>query len=49
MASTDKVILDGYGVTPNETPSPDEQDAMSLLRATGSYNSTDDVAIPIGI
>ena len=48
-ASTDEEILDEYGVAPEEAPSPDEHDAVSLPRATGSYDSTDDVPIRIGI
>ena len=47
--STDKEILDEYGIAPDEAPSPDEHDAVSLPRATGSYDSTDDVSIRIGI
>ena len=46
-ASTDKEILDGYGVATGKAPSPDEHVAVSIPRATGSYDSTDDVAIRI--
>ena len=47
--STDEEILDEYGVATDETPCPDEHVVVSIPHATGSYDSTDDVAIHIGI
>ena len=48
-AITDKEILGEYGVSPEEAPSADEHVAVSIPRATCSYDSTDVVPMHIGI